>query len=942
MDRRRILFLAAMLIGLAVCVVSVQAACDKGCECLTPTEAKKLGYEYCGGTRTSCGTSLLEPKYCYGKPAEATGCPSGSTSCGGSCVNTQTSSSHCGSCNYACPTGSTCQGGSCVCNTGLTACSLDPYSPISKTSPKNFICANLQADESNCGACGLGCGSGETCCNGNCVDRGTDEANCGACGNACGSGQSCTGGKCSPSGTAAVQCPDGCGCLLPSEASAKDYALCGGVRTVCGSQLVASGTLASVKSDFVEKFCYLLSSPEPCAASCSCMDPAKASGMGYPSCGEEQVPCDADPQGRPHYCYKPTGGTLVSGKPVQCAKGCSCLDASMINKTGYRYCGGTETLCGYDAAKNPLNCFEKVVTKAPVQESPAAPAKGTTAGSITAVAEKGVVIPGEQVPTGVPARINSLFTPVWAFFASIFGGREAAGGASPSARACTSGLTACGDRCVDLRTDSQNCGGCGVPCGSDEACVQGACVPVICRIEGGIICDHRCINSKVDEDHCGACETECPEGWSCENGVCTSSGGCTLEKPTFCGSFCVDSLSDPENCGGCGRTCGPSESCVNGVCGEIIREGGWCPVGDGRLTCGVDCVNSLTDPENCGACGKVCDPNEVCSQGSCVCPAGKTVCPLISPMGTPIPGLSGAKIERMVEPGICTDPLTDEENCGRCGSTCDSSEYCNLGTCSPRQPGFPCGPGMYYCSGVCTDFFNDEENCGGCDYRCDEGESCCNGSCINTFSDPEHCGGCDYRYRCEADTPYCMEGRCRTERFCGEAQTICDSTNGHDSPESWKEECCDGQCVPRSEENCGGCGIRCGEGETCCYGDCVDLLTDEENCGECGNDLPEGVLCCDGQYTANNQYNCGECGNECPNDAPACCWPSGDETGNPSDKSCRARGQGTCGYCGYTCNPSETCCAEQCVNTRYDNEYCGNCRTRCNVNQECFEGQCQS
>jgi len=109
--------------------------------------------------------------YCYGKPSAAIVCPPGITGCGGSCVDLQTDEDNCGSCNHACPAGSTCQGGACVCGTGLTVCSLDSFSPTSKTAPKNFICANLQTDEANCGTCGKVCGAGETCCNGKCVDR---------------------------------------------------------------------------------------------------------------------------------------------------------------------------------------------------------------------------------------------------------------------------------------------------------------------------------------------------------------------------------------------------------------------------------------------------------------------------------------------------------------------------------------------------------------------------------------------------------------------------------------------------------------------------------------------------------------------------------------------------------------------------------------------------
>jgi len=192
-----------------------------------------------------------------------------------------------------------------------------------------------------------------------------------------------------------ADCPDSCGCLLPSEASAEDFTLCGGVRTVCGGQWVGGGIPASVKSDFLEKYCYLLRSPEPCPASCSCLDPAKAAGMGYPSCGEEQVPCDADSQGRPYYCYQPVSGTpvsekLVSGKPVACAKGCSCLEPVKAVAAGYTYCDGKKTLCGYDEDKNQLYCYRKPETAAESQ----LPAEGeATPGLISGPKKEKMVIP---------------------------------------------------------------------------------------------------------------------------------------------------------------------------------------------------------------------------------------------------------------------------------------------------------------------------------------------------------------------------------------------------------------------------------------------------------------------------------------------------------------------------------------------------------------------
>ena len=44
------------------------------------------------------------------------------------------------------------------------------------------------------------CPSGQTSCNGTCVDTNSDSQNCGSCGNACTQGESCVNGSCSPSG----------------------------------------------------------------------------------------------------------------------------------------------------------------------------------------------------------------------------------------------------------------------------------------------------------------------------------------------------------------------------------------------------------------------------------------------------------------------------------------------------------------------------------------------------------------------------------------------------------------------------------------------------------------------------------------------------------------------------------------------------------------------
>jgi hypothetical protein len=74
-------------------------------------------------------------------------------------------------------------------------------------------CTDIMTDRSNCGACGVPCGSSQICQQGICMARCTDEEtscpggchnlsydaqNCGACGNACPGGLACNKSVCAP------------------------------------------------------------------------------------------------------------------------------------------------------------------------------------------------------------------------------------------------------------------------------------------------------------------------------------------------------------------------------------------------------------------------------------------------------------------------------------------------------------------------------------------------------------------------------------------------------------------------------------------------------------------------------------------------------------------------------------------------------------------------
>jgi len=72
------------------------------------------------------------------------------------------------------------------------------------------VCADLDSDPANCGACGDECGAGQIClagrcqcedvgqglCDGVCINVLDDPNNCGRCGNVCAAGQQCAGFTC--------------------------------------------------------------------------------------------------------------------------------------------------------------------------------------------------------------------------------------------------------------------------------------------------------------------------------------------------------------------------------------------------------------------------------------------------------------------------------------------------------------------------------------------------------------------------------------------------------------------------------------------------------------------------------------------------------------------------------------------------------------------------
>ena len=262
---------------------------------------------------------------------------------------------------------------------------------------------------------------------------------------------------------------------------------------------------------------------------------------------------------------------------------------------------------------------------------------------------------------------------------------------------------------------------------------------------GQALCNGQCVDANNPAFGCGSC-TSClleQATAKCEAGACVldiCQGGfadCDGQ------GGCETSLGTAQDCGACGKACNPGEFCDAGSCAAA------CP--PNKQQCGSSCIDTQNDVLHCGACDSPCqavaNALSVCALGECglACHSGFLNC-------------DGKR-----ETGCEVNSKFDPKHCGACGNACQSGELCNAGTCE-----LSCGGGTTECGGMCVDLKTDEANCGACAKACADGQNCvggqcklscgggtieCNGMCVDTKVDPNNCGTCgnvcDPGYECE-------------------------------------------------------------------------------------------------------------------------------------------------------------------------------------------------
>jgi hypothetical protein len=271
-------------------------------------------------------------------------------------------------------------------------------------------------------------------------------------------------------------------------------------------------------------------------------------------------------------------------------------------------------------------------------------------------------------------------------------------------------------------------------------------------------------------------------------------------------------------------------------------SGGDCP--DGQSLCNGQCIDTTTDPLNCGGCEASCtlaDP--FCEASACVaeCLPIHTECD-----------------------GSCVDTETNNDHCGSCGNDCDLDESCQSGICVPGE----CRATT--CGADCVDTMTDEDHCGGCDQPCGLGSDCEGGVCQPSLCDappvapggdtcPAACtGGCDGTTclidcvgdtRCEGDTIVCPANfacvvtcsgldACDTGTLeCNDLYPCTIQCDGVDACGDFQVECGDGACTMEcgpDPQSCAGAQVHCGDGA--CTATCeAGVETPAVDCGgSCG------------------------------------------------------------------------------------------------------------
>jgi hypothetical protein len=363
-------------------------------------------------------------------------------------------------------------------------------------------------------------------------------------------------------------------------------------------------------------------------------------------------------------------------------------------------------------------------------------------------------------------------------------------------------------------------------------------------------------------------------------------------RPIEASTGCGDVTSDPQNCGACGNVCeriNADATCVNGQCQYTCAEGFWNLAGDlsnpGSAGCSYAC-SKMSDKEICNGIDDDCNGlvDEAFVDG------------------------------KLVEGRVCNDVL----NCGLFGRACtytSATGACTDGQCAEGA----CKTGFYpdpskplpNCDYACTPTNGGKEICDGRDNDC-------NGLIDDkpdVSADPLNCGACGQT---------CIGAFANSQPTCQGGQCVlgaCYDGYFNDAKAATVPNClasCQSLCdYPFA-------AVTCASNGTCTMGACFsghyDLNKDPKDGCEyaCTPSALAPPVCnnldnlCDGKVNegvdlTSDAANCGTCGNACdqyfPGSVTAC------KASKCTFVACKPGyvalgGNGSAGGCQYQCTPT--------------------------------------
>jgi hypothetical protein len=295
----------------------------------------------------------------------------------------------------------------------------------------------------------------------------------------------------------------------------------------------------------------------------------------------------------------------------------------------------------------------------------------------------------------------------------------------------------------------------------------------------------------------------CCGNLSCTGGTCQCPSG-----TTFCNYVaCVDTTSDPNNCGGCGAACATGYECIQGACTNPCVALDQCHVvGTPDPTTGVCSNPAAADGTACND-GNACTQTDTCQSGACTGqnPVVCTAANQCHTAGTCDPAS-----------GACSNPAATDGTACNDGNACTQTDSCQAGYCAGANPVVCTALDECHVPGVCSWTTGSCSNPAAPDGTVVSGGTCIGGALGGGQGQPCIPNTVGTQPMCQANLT-CVNGTCTA---CGYAnQSCCSGQIQTTYPQFGQVENVGATNWCRTEAgSCGGNGTcQCGvEGYPCC------------------------------------------------------------------------------------------------------------------------------